>query len=892
MNIPSSTYRIQFHKDFTFRHLENIVDYLHDLGITTIYAAPIVQATPGSMHGYDVVDPHSINNEIGTMAELRSLAKKLRNKGMSWIQDIVPNHMAFNTLNFRLMDVLERREYSPYYRYFDIDWEHPSPTLHGKVQVPFLGDVVEACVNRKEITVSFSEKGFTFMYFTTSYPLSVSSFEYLFSLSGAPEFDWKNFATMAQSGTGYTDWTNDKEYYLASIVNNDTHHLTMLEFLERINNEPETLMELLKRQYYSLAYWKDTEKEISYRRFFTVNELICLRMEDAFVFDEYHTFLHTLYRENIIQGIRIDHIDGLKDPSGYISRLRELFGEECYIIAEKILESKEDIPHYWPLQGTSGYEFLAYTNQLLTNRKGAKELLSFYKELMPQLPAYKELVWQNKRLILERYMAGEWENLFRLLKQSEFPDSLDQHRLKNALGAFMTGLPVYRIYPDKFPLSGSDISIFNHAFDKAVAHHPELKHELDYLKGRFCDKAENGETSSMLSFLQRLMQFTGPLTAKGVEDTTFYVYNALVSHDEVGDSPYTLGMSISAFHQTMADRQKLTPLSLNATSTHDTKRGEDARLRLNALCEFPEEWKNNVQRWREINRKFYLRISTGTMVPSLNDEYYIYQAIAGGYPEEGVSEEWRERLFAYYTKVLREAKVHSDWAEPNAEYEKACHSFIRSILKPGSEFLESFEPFVRKLTARANFYALAQVLIKVTAPGIPDIYQGCEWWDLSFVDPDNRRPVDYQKRMTMLSDLEQKEEQGQAVLFSHLEDFRLMGIEKMFVTQKSLCFRKNNNRLFTEGAYIPLQITGKESIAIAFARKLEEQWILVVIPLSFRSGKDQDPAEVSGVDEIVLPESSPEYWVNIFTGDRVKSNGRISLAEILSRFPVAFLRSE
>jgi (1->4)-alpha-D-glucan 1-alpha-D-glucosylmutase len=888
MKIPSSTYRVQLHKGFTFRDLEGILDYLHALGISAIYAAPIVQATPGSMHGYDVTDPHGINKEIGTLADLQSLARKLKSKRMTWIQDIVPNHMAFNTLNFRLMDVLERGKVSPYYRYFDIDWQHPSPQLHGKLQVPFLGDHREACLDRKEIKLSFSEKGFTVDYFTTSYPLSLSAFQFLFSENQV--FAWEEFVRMGQSARDYNDWKNDKEFYLSSLVNDERRHFAILEFLEQINNHPGKLLELLDRQYYFLTYWKETETEINYRRFFTVNELICLRMEEQFVFDEYHKFLHSLFQDNLIQGLRIDHIDGLKDPLQYMARLRKLFGEECYIIAEKILESKEDVPGHWPLQGTSGYEFLAYINQLITSRKGAKEILSFYRELMPQLPPYKELVWSNKRLILEKYMAGEWENLTRLFVRSAIGNSFDPGRIKKALGTFMVALPVYRIYPDKLPLRGYDISVLNHTFERAAAQDPACKLELDKLQSLITGKNEGN--SALLSFLQRLMQFTGPLTAKGVEDTTFYVYNALLSHDEVGDSPYTLGMSISAFHQTMAGRQHNTPLSLNATSTHDTKRGEDARLRLNALCEFPEQWKSLVRQWFGMNKKFHARMPAGNVVPEINDEYYIYQAIVGGFPEDGeITEEWTGRILTYFTKVLREAKINSDWADPNKDYEEACHAFIRSIMRPGSEFLESFEPFITKVISRAHLYALAQVLIKVTGPGIPDIYQGCELWDLSFVDPDNRRPVDYKKRIELLSTLEQKEEQGQAILFSFLEDQRRAGVEKLFVTRKSLQFRQANPRLFTQGAYIPLQITGKETITVAFARKLDDQWALVIVPLSVRSNSENNPSDIPDTEEILLPEGAPQVWTNVFTGEEVRAEGKMVLSEILSRFPVALLRN-
>lgn len=892
MNIPSATYRVQLHQHFTLRDLEGIIDYLHSLGITAIYASPIFQATPGSMHGYDVTDPHCINREIGTLSDLKLLARKLKNKNMLWIQDIVPNHMAFHCQNFRLMDALERGSHSSYYHYFDIDWNHFASHLNGKLQIPFLGDTLEACVSRGEIRLSFSEKGFTVDYFSTSYPLSLPAIESLCCQHNSAVFAWREYTNMARSAADYNDWKKDKAYYLSSIANDEKQFTAILGLLDRVNNNVAQLLSLLDQQHYVLTFWKDSEREINYRRFFTVNELICLRMEDEAVFNEYHQFLHSLYKENLIQGLRIDHIDGLRNPGEYVSRLRRLFGDDCYIIAEKILESKEDIPEHWPLQGTSGYEFLAFTSQLLTSRKGAKELLSFYRGLIDNALLYKELVLKNKRMILEDHMAGEFDNLIHLFCQLGLGPQMNRDRLKKALGLFMISLPVYRIYPDKLPLRGHDISIINQTIDCATALDGSLKTELDYLRNIFVGKTDDIQRNdSILTFMQRIMQFTGPLTAKGVEDTTFYVYNALLSHDEVGDSPQTAGITVAAFHKTMSERQKNTPLSLNATSTHDTKRGEDARLRLNALCEFADDWKSCVSEWIVVNKKFHRKISNGKIVPEINDEYFIYQAIVGGFPEDSqITSEWIDRLLTYYTKVLREAKVHSGWSAPDTGYEEACHSFIRSILKPGSEFLETFEPLMAKIVARAHHYALAQTLLKITAPGIPDIYQGCELWDLSFVDPDNRRPVSYQKRMEFLSALEMKKNEDPAVLFSFLEDMRLQGIEKLYVTEQALNFRKTHNKLFTDGSYLSLQTTGKETIAIAFARKLDTEWVVVAVPLSVRAKPQTDPAEVQEEAEIALPENSPSVWLNIFTGESYQTQGRIGLTEILNRFPVALLK--
>jgi (1->4)-alpha-D-glucan 1-alpha-D-glucosylmutase len=888
MKVPASTYRVQLHKDFTFEDLESIVDYLHTLGVSTIYAAPIVRAVPGSMHGYDVVDPHAINPEVGNLETLQRIAGSLKEKKMTWLQDIVPNHMAFHTLNHRLMDVLERGHASPYYNYFDINWQHYDDRLKGKLQVPFLGKELEDCIESDELKISFTERGFTVDYFQTSFPLSVSACEILFE-DNAVDFGF-NFRQFIRENldAGYSQWKKAKDNLVRSVLSNEKKHFSILELLESVNRDKLRLHEVLNTQYYALVFWKHSEWEMGYRRFFTVNELICLRMEDEAVFNEYHTFFNSLYKDQLIQGLRIDHIDGLKDPFKYVSTLRKRFGDDCYIIAEKILEAKEEMPAHWPLQGTSGYEFLSHISQLITNRKGAKQLLDFYKELIPSVKPYSEVVLTNKKLILERYMGGEWDNLVHDFMRLDLSANFPQDKIKKALGYVMVCLPVYRIYPEKLPLTGKDIMVMKETFEKAVKEGPESKAVLEYLLDLFTTPQEApGASDRVLCFLQRLMQFTGPLTAKGVEDTTFYIYNPLISHDEVGDSPSTLGISIANFHTKMASRQSAAPLSLSATATHDTKRGEDARLRLNILSLFPDDWKALVVQWMDVNKNSRKKTSKGKVAPLINDEYYIYQSIVGGFPEDmNVTAEWISRLQAYITKVVREAKVNSDWADPDQEYEEACSAFVGAILTPDSEFLRSIVPFIRKVTGISNRYAIAQTLIKITAPGIPDIYQGCELWDLSFVDPDNRRPVDYRKRKTFLDQLIQKEKEGAHVLFPFLEDHRNDGIEKLFVTWKSLTYRKKNPILFTDGKYIPLQVTGRDIITVAYARNQGENWVLVIVPLRIRE-KHNDPSDIATDDEIILPDNAPNLWRNVFTGEMTQTQGRLPLSACITRFSVA-----
>lgn len=884
MHTPTATYRIQFNKDFTFNDLNGIIDYLHELGVSTIYAAPILKSIKGSVHGYDVTDPHIIDPEIGTVEELRSIASKLRKKGMNWLQDIVPNHMAFDTSNSRLMDVLERGPLSPYYTYFDINWNHPAPYLNGKLLVPFLGEDLETCVRMKQVRLNFTQSGFVINYFDSQYPVSIPVYEHLFSVvdsMGAMKLkrEWSEFINGAAPKSDLRTWQKIKSQWVRSISN--TEENSIRQILIEVEIQQKKLLSILDQQHYVLSHWKKTDREINYRRFFTVNQLICLRMEDERVFDEYHSFLYSLFRENIIQGFRIDHIDGLKDPAVYIQRLRKLFGSSCYIIAEKILEEMEVMPSSWPLQGTSGYEFLAYVNQLFTDKGGAKQLVEFYNTLVPQLPPYKQLVVDNKRMMLENYMSGEWDNLVNYFFELDLHALFDPPTIKEALGAIMVSLPVYRIYPDNLPPSGTDLAVMAETIQKARQLAPSCSAALDHLSNLLLSPLEN-QKEGALSFLKRLMQFTGPLTAKGVEDTTFYIYNPLISHDEVGDSPSTLGISINEFHGRMDLRQRITPFSLNATATHDTKRGEDVRIRLNVLSEIPGEWKKTVQQWFEMNKKWNVSLN-GRNAPDVNDQYFIYQSIVGGFPEDfKVSEEWVNRLKEYLIKVVREAKVNSSWESPNDHYESACTQFIESILKDEKGFLKELSRLSRIIFTHASVNALGQVLIKITAPGIPDVYQGCELWDLSYVDPDNRRPVDYETRKQYLRQIKLKEREGNAVLFAYLIDHRNNGIEKLFVTAKALNFRRINPKIFTTGNYLSLKVSGKNA-AFAYARHYQDDWVLVIVPLVH--GKKDEWTDES----VELPSILPSTWLNTFTNKQTHTAENLLLREALNEFPVALL---
>ena len=879
MYYPSATYRVQLNSSYTLSHLQNIVDYLEKLGVSTIYAAPITTSMKGSTHGYDVRNPDVLNKEIGTVQQLEELSKTLLQKGMGWLQDIVPNHMAFLCSNERIADVMERGDQSPYYRYFDIDWNHYDPVYKGKLMVPFIGKDVNEAIEDGEVQLTFDEEGFHLSYFNERYPVAIDSLPFIFLLFDNEKTGGKTEALL-NNNVEKEKWKSIKKQWLNSIRSNTEE---IEKAIGKINRDKALLREFINQQHYILTWYKVTESEINFRRFFTINQLLCLRMEDEFVFTDYHQFILRLYNKGLVQGLRIDHIDGLYHPQQYIERLRKMFGDNCYVIAEKILEYNEDIARDWNLQGTSGYEFLSFTSQLLTDRKGAEKLFEFYKELVPQTPAYEDMVFDKKHNFLYTQMGGELENLLHLSEDLKLfaQHSYESEKLKQALGILMASFPVYRIYPDQYPLHEEALPIVKKAFARAEEKIGNASYELSLLKTVFDADGSEAADASKLLFLMRLMQFTGPLAAKGVEDTTFYVYNPLISHNEVGDSPSQLGITVDEFHQKMQSRQQNNPYSLNATSTHDTKRGEDGRMRINALAAMPGEWIQNVNGWRQMNTPF-IKTVNDKPAPSANDEYFIYQSLIGAFPEDGqVTDAFVNRTYAFLEKALREAKVETTYNEPNAEYEEACKNFITSILDAQHSFLQSFVPFLQKIIEVATLYSLAQTVIKITAPGIPDIYQGCELWDLSYVDPDNRRPVDYDCRKHYLDEMLEMEKVGTDALLSFIHQHKKEGREKLYVTYKTLNLRLTYNDVFLEGEYLPL--TTHHDKLLAYARRKGEQWILVVIP--FTEAIVWDNSELN----ITLPQGTPKQWTNIFTNEKVMADNTLPVTQTLQKFPLAVL---
>lgn len=886
MNQPDTTYRVQLSPQFKFQDLDRILDYLDDLGISTIYSAPIFQARKGSTHGYDVTDPFTINPEIGTLQEFKAIGKRMKRKGMTWIQDIVPNHMAFDRKNPWLRDIFEIGAHSKFYDYFDIDWNFQGLN---KLITPFLGTTLEQALNNREITLKLEKDGVFIEYFEDKYPVNINTYVELLKARG--ELAWlKRFREFAENEE---QWSELKTSFFKEVFENSELRELLISEINRINASVEQLKKILDLQNYILTHWQKTEKEINYRRFFTINGLICLRMEEADVFQTYHTFIKELCDEGLIHGLRIDHIDGLFDPGTYLTRLREMMGDNFYIIVEKILEFDEKLPGQWPVQGTSGYDFLAQINHLFTYPGGEEEFTLNYDKISPKIPEYESLVYQKKIFILKERMGGELHNLWMLLKSKNLlnVENPEEKTWKEALAAFLAAFPVYRIYPDNFPLKPKQVQILETAYKKASDEFCDYKKELDYLRKIFIGEAPEGN-AEMLYFLQRCQQFSGPLAAKGVEDTSFYIYNRLIAHNEVGDSPENFGVSRKEFHQKMQRRNKDYPRTINTTATHDTKRGEDARMRLLVLSEIPGEWFEIVAHWKEITSK----IRKNRNIPDKNEEYFIYQALLGSMPlEEEDLEDFLARTNEYLKKVLREAKIHSNWAQPNEIYEEAVFEFVRDIMGSGS-FRKSFDPFFTKIAGFGALKSLGQTLIKITAPGIPDVYQGTELWDLSYVDPDNRRPVDYAIRTNYMADFRAFSKSNLKKKNHTLKLHYSTGKIKMYVLFKTLLKRRREKEIFQKGEYLPLTMIGKAGKKfIAYARVLGEEWRIILAPIYVSGIFDHEtlkPRNGSLFDLFLkLPEDAPTEWDFVFTGQSVITEGKIPLQDCISEFPVAILKN-
>ena len=930
MRIPAATYRIQFTPSFGFEAAKLIVPYLAELGISDLYASPIFQARKGSNHGYDVVNPNQINTELGGGEKFEELGEELKTYGLGWIQDIVPNHMAFDSQNQMLVDVLENGHDSQYKDYFDINWEHRYEDIRGRVLAPFLGKFCGDCLESGELQLQYSERGLTINYYDLKFPIRIESYIKVLTydlgrlrrILGRNHPDFVKFLgalyalkyiPSGEEGMERYDQITFIKGMLWELWNSNSEIRDFIaENIEIFNGKPgqaETfnlLENLLAEQFFRLSYWKVGNEELNYRRFFTVNDLISLRTEDDRVFETIHTLIFKLIDEQKIGGLRIDHIDGLFDPAHYLYKLREK-APDAYIVVEKILEPHEDLPLNWPIEGTTGYDFLNQVNGLCCQEQTQQKFDFVYEKFTRNSTSCQELIDEKKMLIVGKHLAGDIDNLANLLKRLSsryrYASDFTTYGLKRALVEILAMFPVYRTYINPEGVSQADRDCIKKVIAKAKENTPVFLNELFFIEKflllEFDEHLTHEEKDQWRYFVMRLQQFTGPLMAKGVEDTVMYVYNRLLSLNEVGSNPGQFGISVEKFHGFNQHRAAYWPHAMSATSTHDTKRGEDVRARLNVLSEIPGEWDSYLKKWQDINGG-YKECVDGLDVPDPNDEYLFYQTLIGAFPvEESEYPAFVDRIKQYLIKAIREAKVHTAWLRPDTGYENAFISFAERVLKDSkrNEFLKTFRPFQRKIKHYGIFNSLSQTLLKITSPGVPDIYQGTELWELSLVDPDNRRPVDFEKRITLLRDIKKRAKTDSLALIDQLLKTPENGQIKLFLIYKALQARREYLEVFQRGDYHKLTVIGslREHI-VAFARKWGDITAIAIAPRLLTSlikeGEYPLGEQVWQETRISLPPGTSSLWHDAITGEKIQGEDTLWIRESLKHFPVALLINE
>jgi (1->4)-alpha-D-glucan 1-alpha-D-glucosylmutase len=916
-NIPESTYRLQFNKDFTFRSAMEVMNYIHELGINTIYASPIWRAQKGSMHGYDVVEPAEINPELGSPEDFDAFRNTIKKYNFGWLQDIVPNHMAYSGDNPMLVDLLENGPDSRYYNFFDIDWQHPHASLRNRILAPFLGKFYQECLEGGEIKLKYNQQGFTINYYDNHLPLKIESYagilsfgvNTLISMLGRKNPDMIKYLGVVYFLRSLPSADEiDERYYQIMFVKeilwelysqNENIKESIDKTIEALNGTPgdpgsfDHLDAILRDQNFRICFWKVAAEEINYRRFFNINELISLRMEDEEVFKRTHSLINKLIHQKDITGLRIDHVDGLYNPAPYLKRLKEVNGD-IYLCVEKILELDEKLPENWTVEGTTGYEYLNYLNGLFVKPQNEKALTSTYQRFTKRTKSSKEVAHEKKRLIIRARMAGEVERLAYLIESISSKDrygiDITMHALELVMEEILTYFPVYRTYINRSDYSDQDRKYIDYVLKSVLADNPKVTNELNYIGGilkmEFREHISEIQRELALDFIMKFQQLTGPLMAKGFEDTALYVYNRFVSLNEVGGDPGHFGITPKEFHSFISKRFETWHHSMNASSSHDTKRGEDLRARLNVISEIPAEWDEKVRYWGKINRKFKQNLKKVT-APDFNDEYFLYQTIVGAFPfDETELDSFRSRMKEYIVKAVREAKEYTAWIKPDEEYENAYTNFIESVLSEGSEFLNDLKPFIKKISYYGVYNSIAQTIIKLTSPGVPDIYQGCETWNLSLVDPDNRRPVDYPLLKNLLEEI--KTEGADLI---EMINNPASGKIKLYITYILLQERKKNPLLFSKGTYTPINAEGKlKDNIISFSREYEDKCIVIITGRFFTTLVNHNsPADENTWKDTTIDIPLEGKFKEIISGRIINKDNVKDLSGIFREVPFAVL---
>jgi (1->4)-alpha-D-glucan 1-alpha-D-glucosylmutase len=961
--LPLATYRLQFNGAFTFNDAKRVVPYLHALGISHCYVSPLLKARAGSSHGYDIVDHNAFNPELGTPEEFRLFVDTLHAHDMGLILDIVPNHMGIGgSDNDWWLDVLENGPASPYADYFDIDWQPVTRIFPGKILLPILGDYYGEVLDRGEIELTFAEEQgrFAARYYEHLLPIDPKTYPRILgpALAFLEERSGKNTPLPTRleqlmvacrqlpgrQATGPRRHSARRQRQAEikrelTLLAREKDVPAALAFSLAFFNAPgnpgkkyNLLHHLLEKQAYRLAFWRVAADEINYRRFFNINTLAGLRQEQAEVFTATHGFVFRLIEQGLLQGLRIDHPDGLFDPRAYYDRLSAEIGRRLpraaprngrpppfYLVAEKILAVHEELPREWPIHGTTGYDFANLVNGLFVNPAGEKLLTRTYLLCGGDSAEYGERLYGAKKLIIKMHLASELTVLANLLRriaeQDRHTRDFTLTGLREALTEVVACFPVYRTYVTPELVSADDRRQVEWAVATAKRYNPRTAPAIfDFVRvslllERSFDK-RRGLRRKVANFAMKFQQYTAPVMAKAQEDTVFYRDCRLLSLNEVGGEPRRFGVSRTTFHQANTLRRQYWPHAMLATSTHDNKRSEDVRARLNVLSEIPELWKQRVRRWQKLNRRHF-RSRNGDVAPSHNDEYLLYQTLLGTWPliapEGRELDQYRERISGYMLKAVREAKVHTSWLYPDAGYEKALASFIAALLQPGpaNHFLADFAEFCEGVSRCGLLNSLSQLLLKLTAPGVPDIYQGNELWNFSLVDPDNRLPVDFVRARNLLGDLAATLATAAPAgpLLTTLLDNPADGRAKLFVTSRTLQFRRQHPALFAEGDYETTPLQGQaEAQLCVLARTLAGQRVIAIAPRFFTElpgFADVPWPEVAAMTwaqtSLILPaDSAQDGYHNIFTGERhqpTRQNGQdvLMVAPLLRAFPVALL---
>ncbi len=960
LRLPTATYRLQFNRDFTFADATRIVPYLSALGVSHVYASPFLKARAGSPHGYDIVDHNALNPEIGDQASFDAYIESLEQHGMGQIIDIVPNHMGVGgDDNAWWLDVLEHGQASRYAPYFDIDWHPANQALHNKVLLPVLGDHYGSVLESGELRLEFDsrEGAFTIRYFEHLLPVDPRTYPQILAFRldelaqkvGAQSEAYREvvkliaacraLARRSEVSTTRRQQRHERasscKHSLAELVR---RHGEIAVFIERnvallngVTDQPKSfdrLHRLLEKQVYRLAYWQVASDEINYRRFFDINDLAGLRMENTEVFSATHRLVGQLIGTGRVHGLRVDHPDGLSDPYAYFCDLgrmareaaapsRESDSDAFYVVVEKILASHERLPVDWPVAGTTGYEVAHLINGWLVFAPAEPAMSRIYRGVIGRETVFDELLYERKQLVIRSALASELTVLANLLSGIAQADRKTRdftfHALREALSEVVACFPVYRTYVSARRISEEDRRYAQWALVQAK----KRSTAVDILIFDFIGEVllltrlktyRAAIRRRAVKFALRFQQYTAPVMAKGMEDTAFYTYNRLVSLNDVGFDPRVFGVSSGAFHQHNTRRQADWPHSMVTTSTHDSKRGEDVRARIDVLSEVADDWRVHLKRWMRLNRH-KKRLVNDQPAPSNNDEYLLYQTLLGTWPVAtlGPSEfsAYRQRIEEYMLKALKEAKVHTSWINPNEEYEAATRHFIHVLLADAQHtpFLADFLPFQARLCRFGLYNSLSQTLLKLTVPGVPDIYQGNELLAFTLVDPDNRRGVDYDQRRLMLHALAEGIADAEQIptfvrtLVEHIDD----GRAKLYLTWRALELRRRCPQLFSEGAYTGLATNGDRAEHLcAFSRHYQEQEVIVVAPRWFARLPEAGRAPPLGMrvwgDTTIASaaDASRGVYRDIFTGAEVTVtvlDGRpwLRAAELFAHFPVALL---